>query len=100
VAGGARSGPQSTAADQKGWFSGKPLPDLREKLADLCRLAAVDNPVMGKLAPKLEAQAAGTVGPSINARLVQRNAITVQQSLNRLLSPSRGATRFCSGGNR
>jgi hypothetical protein len=28
----------------KGWFNGKPLPDLREKLADLCRLAAVDNP--------------------------------------------------------
>jgi hypothetical protein len=38
----------------KGWFNGKPPPDLREKLADLCRLAAVDNPAMGKLALKLE----------------------------------------------
>jgi hypothetical protein len=38
----------------KGWFNGKPLPDLREKLADLCRRAAVDNPAMGKLAVKLE----------------------------------------------
>jgi hypothetical protein len=38
----------------KGWFNGKPLPELREKLADLRRLAAVDNPEMGKLALKLE----------------------------------------------
>jgi hypothetical protein len=38
----------------KGWLSGRPLPDLREKLADLCRRAAVDNPAMEKLALKLE----------------------------------------------
>jgi hypothetical protein len=38
----------------KGWFNAKPLPDLREKLTDLCRLAAADNPDMGKLALKLE----------------------------------------------
>jgi hypothetical protein len=47
----------------KGWFNGKPLPDLREKLADLCRRAAVDNPAMGKLALKLE-----KLGPPESAR--------------------------------
>jgi hypothetical protein len=44
--------------DIKGWFNGKPLPNLREKLADLCPLAAADNPDMGKLALKL-----GKLGP-------------------------------------
>jgi hypothetical protein len=38
----------------KGWFNGRPLPDLREKLANLCRLAALDDPDMQKLARKIE----------------------------------------------
>ena len=38
----------------KGWFGGKPLPDLRQRLTDLCRQTAVDNPAVGKLALKLE----------------------------------------------
>jgi hypothetical protein len=50
MAGGANLQPRTI----KGWFNGKPLADLREKLADLRRLAAVDNPAMGKLAVKLE----------------------------------------------
>ena len=38
----------------KRWFTGKPLPDLRQLLADLCRRVAIDNLAMGKLAIKLE----------------------------------------------
>jgi hypothetical protein len=37
----------------KGWFNGQPLPDLRAKLADLCRLRDAD-PHMQNLARKLE----------------------------------------------
>jgi hypothetical protein len=37
----------------KSWFNGTPLPDLREKLADLCRLRGAD-PHMQQLARKLE----------------------------------------------
>ena len=37
----------------KGWFNGKPLPDLREKLADLCRRRNAD-PHMQRLARKFE----------------------------------------------
>jgi hypothetical protein len=38
----------------KGWCNGKPLPDLRGRLADLCRLRGVDDTNMLKLARKLE----------------------------------------------
>jgi hypothetical protein len=36
------------------WFNGERLPDLRRRLADLCRLRGVDDPNMLKLAHKLE----------------------------------------------
>jgi hypothetical protein len=38
----------------KRWFAGKPLPDLRKPLADLCRRNAADNPKMLELAHKIE----------------------------------------------
>ena len=38
----------------KRWFTGKPLPDIRQLLADLCRRKGVDDPNMEKLARKLE----------------------------------------------
>ena len=42
------------ARSVKGWCDGKVLPDLRRRLADLCRLRGVDDPAMLKLAHKLE----------------------------------------------
>ena len=38
----------------KRWFTGKPLPDIRKLLADLCRRKAADNPSLEKLARKIE----------------------------------------------
>ena len=38
----------------KGWFDGKPLPDLRHQLADLCRRCSAENPGMEKRARALE----------------------------------------------
>jgi hypothetical protein len=38
----------------KGWCNGRALPDLRRRLADLCRQRGVDDPAMLKLAHKLE----------------------------------------------
>ena len=43
--------PQQTI---KRWFAGKPLPDIRQLLADLCRRKGADDPNMEKLARKLE----------------------------------------------
>ena len=37
------------------WCKGKPLPDIRERLADICRrMAALYNPDLSDLARKLE----------------------------------------------
>ena len=38
----------------KAWLTGKPLPDIRNLLAALCRRNAADNPSLQKLALKLE----------------------------------------------
>ena len=38
----------------KSWFVGKPLPDIRKLLADLCRQHDADNPNLQKLARKIE----------------------------------------------
>jgi hypothetical protein len=38
----------------KAWFAGKPLPDIRKVLADLCRRNAADNSSLQKLARKIE----------------------------------------------
>jgi hypothetical protein len=38
----------------KGWFAGKPLPDVRKLLADLCRKNGAVDPAMLKLAQKLD----------------------------------------------
>ena len=38
----------------KRWFSGRPLPDLRQLLADLCRKNAPENPELTKLARELD----------------------------------------------
>jgi hypothetical protein len=38
----------------KRWFTGKPLPDLRQLLADLCRKNGEENPSLQKLAGKIE----------------------------------------------
>jgi hypothetical protein len=45
---------RTTPRTIKGWFDGKPLPDLRRYLADLCRQEGDDDPNMEKLARKLE----------------------------------------------
>lgn len=38
----------------KGWFNGKPLPDLRQQLAALCRKRGAGQPGMEQLARKIE----------------------------------------------
>ena len=38
----------------QGWFQGKPLADLRQPLADLCRRCSADDPSMERLARALE----------------------------------------------
>ena len=38
----------------KRWFTGKPLPDIRDLLAALCRRKGADDPSMEQLARKLE----------------------------------------------
>lgn len=38
----------------KRWFAGKPLPDIRQLLADLCRRNSADDPNMERQARKLE----------------------------------------------
>ena len=38
----------------KRWFTGKPLPDIRDLLAALCRRKGADDPNMETLACKLE----------------------------------------------
>jgi hypothetical protein len=43
-----------TTRTVEGWFDGKPLPDLRRQLADLCRRCGADDSSMERLARKLQ----------------------------------------------